>query len=242
MREMQISPDSPGLIPQLINALYPAKCPSCGKKPDTFRFAPFCSACWSGIEKYTGPCCRICATPFSSESATICAECMKTPPHFVKAMSFGLFDGTLATAIHFFKFQRLKRLHRPLGDLLPDFNMAGIDAIISVPLSVRGLRERGFNQSLLLAKTLSDRTKTPLIMDGLLKITETAPQIGLSRNERRANLKDAFRADRKFPEMRLLLVDDVMTTCSTANECSKELLRAGAAEVRVLTLARANYL
>ena len=79
-------------------------------------------------------------------------------------------------------------------------------------------------------------------MDGLLKITETSPQIGLSRTERRRNLKGAFMADRKFPGMRLVLVDDVMTTCSTANECSKELLRAGAAEVRVLTLARANYL
>jgi ComF family protein len=157
-------------------------------------------------------------------------------------MSFGLFDGTLATAIHYFKFQHLKRLHRPLGEHLLDFDMAGTDAIIPVPLSIRGLRERGFNQSLLLSKTLSDGTKTPLIMDGLLKITETAPQIGLSRNERRANLKGTFRADRKFPGMRLLLVDDVMTTCSTVNECSKELLRAGAAEIRVLTLARANYL
>jgi ComF family protein len=167
---------------------------------------------------------------------------MKRPPHFAKAVSFGLFDGTLATAIHFFKFQRIKRLHGPLGDFLVDFDMAGIDALIPVPLSVKGLRERGFNQSLLLARHLSERTKTTLIMDGLLKKTETVPQIGLSRNERRANLKGAFSADRKFPGMRLLLVDDVMTTCSTANACSKELLRAGAAEVRVLTLARANYL
>ena len=163
------------------------------------------------------------------------------PPYFAKAESFGLFDGTLATVIHFFKFQRIKRLHRPLGEFLLDFDIAGIDALIPVPLSVRGLRERGFNQSLLLAKHLSERTKTPLIMDGLLKKTETVPQIGLSRNERRANLKGAFRADRKFPGKRLLLVDDVMTTCSTANACSKELLLAGAAEVVVLTLARANY-
>ncbi len=239
---MQISSYSQGLIPKFINFLYPSKCPSCGKEPDAFMTAPFCSACWSGIEKYTGPSCRICATPFTSEDAVVCAECMKTPPHFAKAMSFGLFDGTLAMAIHFFKFQRIKRLHRPLGDLLPDFDMAGIDALMPVPLSVRGLRERGFNQSLLLAKTLSDRTKIPLIMDGLLKETETVPQIGLSRNERRLNLKGAFRTGRKFNRMRLLLVDDVMTTCSTANECSKELLRAGAAEVIVLTLARANYL
>ena len=242
MRKMRISPYRRNLISKFVNFLYPSACPICGTEPDTFRLAPFCSACWSGIEKYSGPSCRICATPFTSEEARFCAECLKKPPHFAKAMSFGLFDGTLATAIHYFKFQRLKRLHRPLGERLLDFDMSGTDAIIPVPLSIRGLRERGFNQSLLLAKTLSDGTKTPLIMDGLLKITETAPQLGLSRNERRVNLKGAFRADRKFPGMRLLLVDDVMTTCSTVNECSKELLRAGAAEISVLTLARANYL
>lgn len=243
MRQMQISPYGTGLISTFINFLYPSECPSCKKEPDTFRIAPFCSACWSGIEKYTGPSCCICATPFTSEDATICAECMKTPPHFAKAMSFGLFDGALATAIHFLKFQRIKRLQRPLGDLLADFDMTtGIDAIIPVPLSIKGLRERGFNQSLLLAKNLSDRKGIPLLMDSLLKKSETRPQLGLSKNERRLNLKGAFRTERKFTGMRLLLVDDVMTTGSTVNECSRELLRADAEEVTVLTLARANYL
>jgi competence protein ComFC len=242
MRQMRISPYPPGLIPKIINFLYPSECPSCGKEPDTFLLAPFCSACWSGIEKYIGPSCRICATPFTSDDAVVCAECMKTPPHFSKVMSFAIFDSTLAAAIHSFKFQRLKRLHKPLGNLLVGFDMTGIDAVIPVPLSIRGLRERGFNQSLLLARNLSDATKVPLIMDGLMKKKDTAPQIGLSRRERKLNLKGAFIAGRKFPGMGLLLVDDVMTTGSTANECSKELLRAGAQEVSVLTLARANCL
>jgi ComF family protein len=167
---------------------------------------------------------------------------MKRPPLFSKAMSFGLYEDSLASAIHLFKFQRIRRLHRPLGALLLFFDITGIDALIPVPLSIRGLRERGFNQSLLLAKHLSEKSMVPLIMDGLLKKTETMPQIGLSKNERRLNLKGSFEAERKFPGMRLLLVDDVMTTGSTANECSKALLTAGADEVLVLTLARANYL
>ncbi|MDH4232708.1 MAG: ComF family protein [Nitrospirota bacterium] len=157
-------------------------------------------------------------------------------------MSFGLYDGMLASALHFFKFHRVKRLHRPLGDLLLDFDFAGIDAVMPVPLTMKGLRERGFNQSLLLAKKVSDKKKIPLIMDGLIKKTETAPQIGLSGKERRLNLKNSFGAAGTFPGMKLLLVDDVMTTGSTANECSKELHRAGAKEITVLTLARANYL
>jgi competence protein ComFC len=167
---------------------------------------------------------------------------MKNPPEFSTAMSFSIFDGSLATAIHLFKFQRVRRLHRPLGELLLCFDLSGLDAIIPVPLSVTGLRDRGFNQSLLIAKTVSDRTKIPLIIDGLFKENNTPPQIGLSRNERKANLKGAFGTEKKFRGMRLLLVDDVMTTGSTANECAKELLKAGAAEVKVLTLARANYL
>lgn len=167
---------------------------------------------------------------------------MKNPPAFAAVKSFGLFEGTLATAIHLFKFQRLRRLHRPLGELLFCFDLSGTDAIIPVPLTISGLRERGFNQSLLIAKAVSFRAKIPLIMDGLVKRTDTVPQIGLSRNERKANLKGAFSAERRFAGMKLLLTDDVMTTGSTANECSKELLKAGASEVTVLTLARANYL
>ena len=157
-------------------------------------------------------------------------------------MSFGLYEDTLASAIHLFKFQRIRRLRRPLGDLLLGFDMYGIDALIPVPLSVSGLRERGFNQSLLLARTLSEKNRLPLIIDGLLKKTDTPAQIGLSKKERGLNLKGSFVTARKFSGMRLLLVDDVMTTGSTANECSKMLLRAGAEEVSALTLARANYL
>jgi competence protein ComFC len=242
MWEMRISFDRKGLIPDLFNLLYPSECPLCGKAPDAFFTAPFCNNCWSGIEQYTGPACRRCATPLNSEDALLCAECLKNPPAFSGAKCFGLFEGTLATAIHLFKFQRLRRLHKPLGELLCCLNLSGADALIPVPLNISGLRERGFNQSLLIAKTVSKRTKIPLILDGLCKNTETAPQIGLSRNQRKANLKGAFSADRSFTGMKLLLMDDVMTTCSTANECSKELLKAGAAEVNVLTLARANFL
>ena len=196
---MQSPAYSPGLIARVINFLYPSECPSCSKDPDTFLLAPFCSACWSGIEKYAGPSCRICATPLISEDAEVCADCLKTPPHFSKVTSYGLFEGTLATAIHLFKFQRLKRLRRPLGVFLAGFDMPGTDAIIPVPLSLRGLRERGFNQSLLLAKVLSEETKVPLVMDGLMKKRDTAPQIGLSRKERRLNLRGAFMSEKKIP-------------------------------------------
>jgi competence protein ComFC len=167
---------------------------------------------------------------------------MKKPPHFSKTSSFGIYDGLLAEAINLYKFHGIRRLAVPLGTFLLDSDTAGIDAVVPVPLSATGLRNRGFNQSLLLAKTFSDKNNLPLVMDGLVKCRETSPQIGLSAKDRTRNLKGAFSAPRRFEGMHVLLVDDVMTTGSTANECAKQLLRAGAADVSVLTLARASAL
>lgn len=155
-------------------------------------------------------------------------------------MSFGIYDGALATAINLYKFHGIKRLHKPLGDFLLQFELKGIDAIIPVPLGIRKLRERGFNQSLLLSKKVADSRNIPLFMNALFKKKETAPQLGLSARERESNLKGAFAVKQDFSGMNLLLIDDVMTTGATAKECSRQLLQAGAREVSVLTLARAG--
>jgi ComF family protein len=157
-------------------------------------------------------------------------------------MSYGLYKDELAMAIHLYKFKGIKRLSGPLGELLLGLDTGGADAVIPVPLSVRGLRQRGFNQSLLLAKTVSDSSGIPLIIDGLVKTADTPPQIGLPAKKRRTNLKGVFEAARDFRDMRLLLVDDVMTTGATVNECSLRLRKAGAEDVMVLTLARAGIL
>lgn len=157
-------------------------------------------------------------------------------------MSFGIYKGTLSEAINLFKFHGMKRLSKPLGKFLLDFDTSGVQAIVPVPLSVGALRNRGFNQSLLLAKTISDKKDIPLILDGLFKNAETLPQIGLSAKDRIKNLKGAFIATRQFTDKRIMLVDDVMTTGATANECSRQLMKAGASQVIVLTLARAAAL
>lgn len=155
-------------------------------------------------------------------------------------MSFGLYEGTLATAINLFKFHGIKRLSRPLGTLLLAYDMRGIDAIVPVPLSISGLRKRGFNQSLLLAHTIAKKRKLRIIGDGLIKKTETPPQLGLPAKRRLKNIKGAFCTVKNFSGMRVLLIDDVMTTGATANECSRQLLKAGSDEVAVLTLARSS--
>ena len=228
------------MISRVLNYIFPSECPSCGSPTDNMSFAPFCSDCWAGMRRYDGPSCRICATPFSSGHAHVCSDCLKEPPLFSKAMSFGVYEGTLSEAINFYKFHGIKRLSGPLGRLLLGFDADGADAVVPVPLSIRGLRERGFNQSLLIAKTFSKDKSIPLIMDGLIKQKETQPQIGLSARERAKNLKGSFSATRDFKGMRLILIDDVMTTGATANECCRQLISAGAVDIRVLTLARAG--
>ncbi|MBI5639777.1 MAG: ComF family protein [Nitrospirae bacterium] len=166
---------------------------------------------------------------------------MKERPSFSGVMSYSLYEGVLADAINIFKFHGIRRLKRALGlFILEAASGLDADAIVPVPLSVKGLRDRGFNQSLLLAKILSDHSRIPLKMDSLMKIKETHPQIGLTAKERAGNLRGVFRTGGCLTGLRLLLIDDVMTTGATAEECASQLLRAGAADVAVLTLARAS--
>jgi competence protein ComFC len=241
MREMRnLSINHHTLISGFLNILYPSQCPACGNPSDTFLYSPICSSCWSRIKRFSGPSCAICALPFASEYATVCSQCMIKRPPFSKVIFFGIYDGVLAEAISQLKFHGLKRLSKPLGTLLLNCELPVIDGILPVPLSVKGLRERGFNQSLLMAKVLSKNLQVPLFMDILWKKKETLPQIGLSKKERSTNLKKAFEVKGNIRGLRLLLIDDVMTTGATVTECSKVIMNAGAQEVIVLTLARAG--
>ncbi len=141
MREMRPSSCLPGLISKIVNNLFPSHCPVCGSPSDKLAIAPFCGGCWTGIEKYSGPSCKICADPFSSKYAEICSACMKKLPFFSKVMSFGIYTGTLSEAINLFKFHGMKRLSKPLGKFLLDFSTSGIQAIVPVPLSVGGTKK-----------------------------------------------------------------------------------------------------
>jgi predicted amidophosphoribosyltransferase len=174
------------LLSQAINHLFPSRCPSCEAETDNVLHAPFCERCWSGIKRYSGPACRICSTPLSSQFSDICGGCLKNPPRFTRALAYGIYKGVLADAIHHFKFHGIRRSYRPLGRFLLTLDLSGIDALVPVPLSVGKLRERGFNQSLLLARVVSGKAGIPLILDGLLKKEDPSPDRPV---DRRANSK-----------------------------------------------------
>lgn len=167
---------------------------------------------------------------------------MRKAPSFSRVIPYGLYEGVLAEVIHQYKFHGVRRLSKPLGNLLLHLDIQRADGIVPVPLSKKGLIKRGFNQSLLISRVIAKHTGIPLSMNSLFKTKDTPPQIGLSARERLTNLRNAFEVRGDIRDLSLLLVDDVITTGATVMECSKMLMKAGAKEVIVLALARAPLL
>jgi ComF family protein len=151
----------------------------------------------------------------------------------------------MAEVISRFKFRGAARLAKPLGTLLaeyrdPEFPFLEFDLLVPVPLHRQRLRERGFNQSLLLARRIAQVHSLPVDATTLQRVRYTQPQTELSGPERRKNIRQAFAVARttSISGKRVLLIDDVFTTGATVQECAKTLLKAGAKRVDVLTLAR----
>lgn len=148
-------------------------------------------------------------------------------------------------AIHLFKYNGNFHLALPLGQMLADsveklLGIDSVDLLLPVPLHTKRLRERGFNQAVLLARPLSNRYNIPLVTSVLKRSRWTEPQVNLDRRVRRKNVRGSFMVSNSsfLSGKNILLLDDVYTTGATINECGKTLLRAGAKEVYVLTLAR----
>lgn len=163
---------------------------------------------------------------------------MKKRRYFSWARGVLVYDDATAKAIYRFKYGRDTTYSAPLGAMMADYPLEGFDLIIPVPLHIKRLRERGFNQSLLLANAIGKR-KGISVAPFILKRTRwTEPQVNLTGKERRVNVKGAFEVCGDVSGKRILVVDDVYTTGATVSECSKVLKRSGAKEVCVFTLSR----
>ena len=175
------------------------------------------------------------------------------PPDFVRAVSFGAYDGELRDLLQLFKFNGIRAVAALLGDKLAEAilsleGQAGADLlVVPVPLFGRRERERGFNQAVLLANAALRQLRRvrpawrlqPAY--GLLRRRRsTESSYTLSRRGRRRNLAGAFQAVGKLAGREVLLIDDIFTSGATARECAKVLVRAGASKVWVATLARAR--
>jgi len=153
----------------------------------------------------------------------------------------------MATAIHLFKYQRKAPISKALGKLLARFATDWWDGnkkdyiLVPVPLSARKLRAREFNQSLILARHVAKAIKLPVDYMSLRRIKDTPPQSLLKRDERKKNVRNAFKVSgNALKGKKVILVDDIATTGTTLNECAKALKRCGAKEVICLVLARTD--
>jgi len=179
-----------------------------------------------------------------------CASCLDHPPHFASARSVARYRASaesdrrsLPSLIRRHKYGLDQSLHGALAEFLGDdlpYSAAVCDVVVPVPLHRRRLWWRGFNQAALLAMTIARRLDTPVELRSLTRSRVTMPQTSKDHDERRRNVRRAFAvtSSSRIRGRRVLLVDDVMTTGATVDECARVLIAAGAARVDVLTLAR----
>jgi competence protein ComFC len=234
------------LFQAAISLLYPATCTICWKNIRAGTY--LCDACEAKIVRIVPPFCKTCSEPFegSISSPFTCANCAHRKIYFDAAVAAYRGRGIVREIIHEFKYARQIHLRHLIAHwlraALDDERLRDIsfDLIVPVPLHPARQRERGFNQASLLAESLSAETSIPS-KPVLQRIRYTTTQTALDRSERMENLHNAFRLRKNADVrgLRMLLVDDVLTTGSTLSECARVLKRAGAISVHAATAARA---
>jgi ComF family protein len=245
------------LFSKLIDLIYPPRCPICRAflwnanleiQNNTFSL---CQSCFSEFREIASPLCPVCSRPFVTDMGEdhLCENCLRKMPFYEAIRAPYVYEGTLMKAIHQFKYGAKGLLADSLGPLLAQFAKSLLEEsddylTMPVPLHAKRLRERGFNQSLLLARHVARHLHTKLDFLCLKRVRYTQPQTGLKKEERRKNVRRAFQLEN--PEAvegeTILLIDDVATTGNTLNECARVLKRAGCKKVFCLVLARAtNY-
>jgi ComF family protein len=249
----------------LFFTFFPADCRICDSPLISVSRLPVCETCLAALRPLPGTYCAVCGAALHSpgyppgteaDSADVrCLLCQRIDPPFERAVAYGSYEGGLRDLIHVLKFQQVRPAAAVLGRLLaaPIAQLekampVGAIAVVSVPLHRSKQAQRGFNQAEMIAQAalkeisrLHPGSKRFELCRGvLLRRRDTGSQIGLTSHQRRENLRGAFVVSEptRILNRDILLGDDVYTTGTTASECARVLLRAGAARVWVATVAR----
>ena len=230
-----------------LSFFYPEVCQLCGEQKAVPSEGYVCSACWAGVRFITEPFCERCGLPYEGEitSTFQCANCSEMTLHFSFARSAVAANGVVLDVIHRYKYLRALWFEPFLADLLirqakPALARENWDWIVPVPLHPLKKREREFNQAERLGARLSEATNIPMHTKFLQRIESTRTQTLLTRSERMANVRTAFRlkTSDSLKGKRIVLIDDVLTTGATTSACAKILKKAGVADICVWTVAR----
>ena len=224
---------------EILDWIFPPSCCGCGIKG-----AVICPSCRKSLTLLEEPVCQICGKPFDPLDG--CKTCRSQEMRFTSARAAFLYQGIVREAIHQLKYSGNLEISQVFANYLlsvylkqnwePDF-------VIAVPLSKEKMNERGFNQSEWIAKPLAKAIRKPYLKGALRKKQDTDSQVGLGRTERIENLRGAFQAEPILVRGKnILIIDDVMTTGSTFNECAGTLKASGAKDVFCLSVATTDSL
>ncbi len=245
-------------------ALFPSSCALCGRSLLRLTRVPICDFCSAPPAAQTGTLCACCGEDLGvanlsvecqPDTERLCQPCRLAAPAFVKAVAYGGYQGQLRSLVHLLKYKGMQPVARLLGKLLADSMQSLASAaprqmiVIPVPMHAAKQRQRGFNHAELLARVAiaemhrrDPQWKLRLQTGVLRRVRATVSQAGLTTAQRRQNLRGAFFVPRpaRLRGQHVFLVDDIYTTGATARACSRVLMRAGAASVYVVTVARAQ--
>jgi ComF family protein len=236
----------------LTSILFPAPCGLCGEILTEASRIPICRSCLDQLVPWNVPLCPRCGRPFVSAVAVadvehpLCHGCRREMYDFDFARSYGPYNSTMAGAIVMLKYERVMPLARLFAERLlllvrENAEQFNADVVIPVPLHPARQRERGYNQAELIARALARRLKLPCRSHPLVRTRMRPEKRRLTVRERWQSVRNAFdlREGTQVDKLRVLLVDDVLTTGATLDACSRALREAGAAYVAAITVARA---
>lgn len=231
-----------GAADALVRAVYPEDitCDVCGGELTADTRYTLCAECLEKMPFIRGHRCLGCGAPISDE-ADYCPRCQHTESVFRRNISPFVYKEEALALVHALKFGKKKYVARLLGAAMSDAYIESgerCEVIVPVPMSDAEKKRRGFNQSELIAANIGERLGMP-VLPALVKVKDTPPQKELSGKARAENLKGCFAVayGEYVKGRKVLLVDDVFTTGSTANECARMLLKGRAGSVTVLTAA-----
>jgi len=221
---------------------WPGTCLLCAARAPSGK--DFCPACERTLPRTASTCPRCAAHVIATEVEGVpCGECQAHPPAFISARAAFRYASPVDRLIQNLKYHDRLELSRLLGGYLAEhlqtLDDSRPDVVVPVPLHTSRLRERGYNQSLEIARFVAQALELPINWKDAQRTRPTIPQTELSREQRRKNVRGAFLTRDNFAGLSVAIVDDVMTSGHTANALTDSLLRSGAVEVRVWVVARA---
>jgi ComF family protein len=239
---MDVNHLAAALYQSFIKTIYPPSCVLCGAAG--FDQMDICASCSRGLP-WIESACRQCALPITAESGdgVICGQCLQKPPLFDRSLSLFSYQDDATRLIHQLKFEDKLANARLLGRMLAAAVIADAEAlpdcIVPVPLHRKRMRQRGYNQSLELARVVGRVCGIPVSRQSVVRVRNTQSQTGLNKTQRRQNIRGAFELRETFDAERIAILDDVVTTTSTVNELARLLKTAGVSAVHVWSIARA---